>query len=401
MALVGGILFGGAIHELYPHWIYPLDRYLLSPLGQIFLRLIQFVVVPIVFCSLLIGLTKIKSAAQVGRYLLKLGLGYLLTSVLAIGLGLIASTVFHPGSGMGAWHSGEVVRAGTQINLLDWLIGLIPVNPFKSLSDGNLLQIIVCGALVAIGIQQSGQKSASFMALVESIYAISESILGLILYLAPFGVFGLIGSIIANQGIALLFQLFNYMILVVLAVAGMGGFYLVVLLCIGRQPLVFLEKFFPSLSLAFATASSNAALPIALNNAQEFDLSPEIANFAIPLGTALKRDGMALGQVINALFVAQFYGVPIDSNLLISVALSTLLASFSSAGVPGAGIVMMTTVFSTAGLPLEGVALLAGVDRLMDSFHTVLNLQGNLVNAIFLDWWETKSAPVPSPQNIT
>lgn len=388
-SLVLGIGFGATVHEIYPQWIYPLDRYLLSPMGQIFLRLIQFVVVPIVFCSLLLGLTRIKSAVQVGRYILKLLAGYLLSSAVAIGLGLVVVSVMHPGVGVPAFKVGEVVTVRTKPDLLEWLINLIPVNPLQSLSEGNLLQVIVCGILVAIGMQKSGDKSASFGQLVESIYAISESILGVILYLAPLGVFGLIGSVIANQGILILVQLFNYMAVVVLAIGVMFGLYLLVLLGIGRPPISFLRTFSPSLSLAFATASSNAALPIALNNASQFALAPEIANFAIPLGTALKRDGMAVGQVINALFVAQLYDIPIDNTLLFGVSLSTLLVSLSTAGVPGAGIVMMTTIFTAVGLPVEGVALLAGVDRLLDSFHTILNLQGNLVNAILLDWWES------------
>jgi Na+/H+-dicarboxylate symporter len=385
-----GIGFGGVVHELHPDWVEPLDRYLLGPIGQVFLRLIQFVVVPIVFCSLLIGLTRIQNASQVGRYILKLFAGYLLSSGVGIALGLALVLWIQPGVGMTGLQPGEAVTAATSPDFLDWLIGLVPVNPLQALSESNLLQVIVCGALVVIGIQKSGEKAAPFVALVESIYALSENVLALVLYLAPLGVFGLIGSIIANQGIGILGRLGQYMAVVVLAIGGLFGFYLLVLAAIGRSPGAFLRQFFPSLSLAFATASSNAALPVALNNAADFALSAEIASFAIPLGTALKRDGMAVGQVVNALFVAQLYGVAIDGTLLWRVALATLLVSFSTAGVPGAGIVMMTTIFSAAGLPLEGVALLAGVDRLMDSFHTILNLQGNLVNAIFLDWWEAR-----------
>ncbi|MFN3361192.1 MAG: dicarboxylate/amino acid:cation symporter [Pseudanabaenaceae cyanobacterium] len=388
LSLVAGIVFGGVVHEFLPTWIYPLDRYLLTPLGQIFLRLIQFVVVPIVFCSLLIGLTRIKNAQQVGRYLIKLFSTYLASSFVAISLSLVIVLLTQPGLGLVGLQGTETAPVTANTNLLDWLVSLVPTNPFQALSESNLLQVIICGALVAIGIQKSGAKANSFVALIESIYAISENILSFILYLAPFGVFGLIGSIIANQGIHILLQLFNYMAVVILAIGCMFSFYLVVLFLIRRPPIDFLQKFFPSLSLAFATASSNAALPIALNDAMSFNLPPEIANFAIPLGTALKRDGMAVGQIVNALFIAQLYQIPVDTTLLVSVSLSTLLVSFSTAGVPGAGIVMMTTIFSAAGLPLEGVALLAGVDRLMDSFHTILNLQGNLVNAIFLDWWE-------------
>jgi len=136
---------------------------------------------------------------------------------------------------------------------------------------------------------------------------------------------------------------------------------------------------------------------VALKDAESYGLSPTIASFAIPLGTALKRDGMAIGQGINALFVAQLYNVPITSSLLSAIALSTLLVSFSTAGVPGAGIVMMTTVLTAAGLPVEGVAILAGVDRLMDSFHTILNVIGNVANAAILERWEPSVEETTTP----
>lgn len=384
-----GIVSGAVIHEFFPDWIYLLDHYLLNPAGQIFLRLIQFVVVPIVFSSLIIGLTRIQSASQIGRYLLKLLTSYLLTSITAISLGLAIATFFHPGVGIIGLKNSAIIDAGSSADLLDWLINLIPTNPIEALSKSNLLQVVFSGALISIGIQKSGEKANNFIGLVESIYAISENLLSFILNIAPIGVFGLIASIIANQGILILIKLFTYMAVVVLAIGLMFTLYLIFLSSIQCQPIKFLQKFFPSLTLAFATASSNAALPLALNDAQAFGMSPQTANFAIPLGTALKRDGMAVGQAVNALFIAQLYQIPIDGKLLFTVALSTLLVSFSTAGVPGAGIVMMTTIFSASGLPLEGVALLAGVDRLMDSFHTILNLQSNLANAIILDWWES------------
>jgi proton glutamate symport protein len=390
LALGAGILFGAGLHETLPQSITPLDHYLLAPLGQVFLRLIQFVVVPIVFSSLILGLTRIQNAAQVGRLTAKLLLGYGLTSSIAVGIGIGSAIVLHPGSGMTGMLGTAVAAAGPAPDLITWLVELVPTNPLQALSTSNLLQTILSGGLIGIGIQQAGEKGKPFVALIESIYAISEKMLFLILYLAPVGVFALMASVIAVQGLGILLQLCSYMVGVVLAIGLMIGFYAVLLGLIKGKPLLFFRSFFPSLSLAFGTASSNAALPVALNNAQEaYGMSSTIASFAIPLGTALKRDGMAVGQAFNALFIAQLYDIDLTPNLLSAVALSTLLVSFSTAGVPGAGIVMMTTIFTAAGLPLEGVAILAGVDRLMDSFHTLLNVIGNTANAAILEKWET------------
>jgi proton glutamate symport protein len=167
------------------------------------------------------------------------------------------------------------------------------------------------------------------------------------------------------------------------------------------RPLHFFRSLFPALSLAFGTASSNAALPIALQNVQEsYGLRPEIATFALPLGTALKRDGSAILQGFNALFIAQVYQVPLTSSMLLAIAVSTLLVSFSTPGVPGSALITMTTVLSAAGLPIEGVAIVAGVDRLTDGFKTVLNIVGNTTNAIILSHWEPQSAAVSPEEKI-
>lgn len=398
LALGAGVVFGAGLHEWLPAYIPNLDHYLLDPLGQAFLRLIQFVVVPIVFSSLILGLTRIQNAAQVGRLTAKLLLTYFLTSIIAVGLGIGAAIVLHPGAGMTGFVTGRVEAAGKAPDLITWLVELIPTNPLEALSTSNLLQTIISGALIGIGIQQAGDKGKPFVAFTESIYIISEKILFLILYLAPVGVFALMASVIAEQGITLLGKLLTYMIGVVLSIGLMIAFYGLLLSLVKGRPVEFFRSFFPSLSLGFGTASSNAALPIALNNAQDdYGMSSTIASFAIPLGTALKRDGMAVGQAFNALFIAQLYDIEMTPKLLLAVGLSTLLVSFSTAGVPGAGIVMMTTIFTAAGLPLEGVAILAGVDRLMDSFHTLLNIIGNTANAAILEKWEPQTAGADEP----
>jgi proton glutamate symport protein len=403
LALVLGIGSGELLYLAGPDWVGPINDKGLVPIGQVFLRLIQFVVVPIVFSSLILGLNRIQNAAQVGRYTAKLLLTYLATSIIAVGLGLAIAALLQPGLGLDTSNLPAPAAVAPAPDLLDWLVQLIPTNPLQALSSGNLLQTIVAAALIGIGMQRAGAAAAPFLAVVQSVYAISEQILTLILNLAPIGVFALISSVIAVQGLDILNRLLVYMAGVVLAIGLMIGVYGLLLLLVRGRPLHFFRSFAPALSLAFGTASSNAALPIALQNAQEdYGLAPDIASFAIPLGTALKRDGMAIGQSFNSIFVAQLYHIPITPSLLSAIALSTILVSFSTAGVPGAGIVMMTTVLTAAGLPLEGIAIVAGIDRLMDGFHTILNVIGNTASAVVLAQWEgqregsTPQIPVPA-----
>ncbi len=390
MALGAGILFGIGLSQVAPASVPGIDRYFLNPIGQIFLRLIQFVVIPIVFSSLILGLTRIQDASQVGRYTLKLMTSYAITSAIAVGLGMVTCSILQPGVGITGLTLPVATIHQQSLSLLDWLISLVPVNPLEALSTGNLLQTIFSAALIGVGIQLAGEKSTSFLAGVESVYAISEKILSIILYTAPIGVFALISSIIATQGLAVIAKLLVYVLGLLLTTLLMIGLYVLALAFLQAKPLYLLQSLFPALSLAFGTASSNAALPIALQNAQDtYGLRPDIASFAIPLGTALKRDGAAILQGFNALFIAQIYHIPITSEMVLAIALSSFLVSFSTPGVPGAAIITMTTVLAAAGLPVEGVAIVAGVDRLTDGFKTVINVIGNVSNAVMLSHWET------------
>jgi Na+/H+-dicarboxylate symporter len=390
LALGMGILVGIGLNQFAPATVPALDRYVLDPIGQIFLRLVQFVVIPIVFSSLILGLTRIQDASQVGRYTLKLMISYAVTSAIAVVLGMVVCTLLQPGSGIaGLTVPTAATTQGQSPSLLDWLISLVPVNPVEALSTGNLLQTIFSAALIGVGIQLAGEKATGFLTVVESVYAISEKILSIILYTAPIGVFALMSSIIATQGLAVIAKLLFYVLGLLLSTCVMIGIYAIALAILQAKPLHLFRSLFPALSLAFGTASSNAALPLALKNAQDpYGLRSDIASFAIPLGTALKRDGSAILQGFNALFIAQIYGVPITSEMLLAIALSAFLVSFSTPGVPGSAIITMTTVLAAAGLPLEGVAIVAGVDRLTDGFKTVINVIGNVSNAVFLSIWE-------------
>jgi Na+/H+-dicarboxylate symporter len=389
LALGMGILVGAGLHQWAPASAPTIDAYLLDPLGRVFLRLVQFVVIPIVFSSLILGLTRIQDAAQVGRYTLKLMTSYGITSAIAVGLGMTICTLLQPGVGITKLALSDTLPSAQSLSLIDWLISLVPVNPFEAISTGNLLQTIFSAALVGVGIQLAAEKAASFVSLVESIYAISEKILSLILYTAPIGVFALMCSIIATQGFEVVAKLLFYVLGLLLTTLLMIGLYAIGLGLLQAKPIHFFQSLFPALSLAFGTASSNAALPVVLQNAQtNYGLRPEVASFAIPLGTALKRDGSAILQGFNALFIAQIYHVPLTAERVLAIALSSFLVSFSTPGVPGSAIITMTTVLAAAGLPIEGVAIVAGIDRLTDGFKTVINVIGNVANAVILSHWE-------------
>jgi Na+/H+-dicarboxylate symporter len=388
-ALALGIMFGTALNTSFPAAIEPLDRYLLEPIGTVFLRIIQFVVVPLIFSSLILGVTRIKDASQVGRYVIKLMTCYVVTSAISLCIGMTVALILQPGLGMTGLSVPAVASTVAAPDSIEWLISLIPINPLAALSSGNLLQVIISAALFGAGIQMAQEKAKPFVDLMESLYAISEKVLAIILYAAPIGVFALISSTIATQGLGLITRLLLYVTGLWIATAIMIGFYLILLTILKAEPVKFFRSLTPSFFLGFGTASSNAVLPLVLQNMQEnYGLRSEIASFALPLGTALKRDGATILQGFNAIFIAQIYHIPLTPSLLFTIALSSFLVSFSTPGVPGSALITMATVLSAAGLPLEGIAIVAGIDRLTDGFKTVLNVIGNSSNAILLSRWE-------------
>ena len=337
------------------------------------------------------GLTRIQGAGQVGRYTIKLMTSYLITSSIALCVGMGTAYFLQPGSGVKGFSISENISIAEAPSLISWLVSLIPVNPLEALSTGNLLQIIFSAVLLGIGVQLAKEKAKPFVELMESIYHISEKTLSIILYVAPLGVFALMSSTIATQGLELVAKLFLYVLGLVMASSIMICLDMLALFMLKADPVRFLRSLSEAITLAFGTASSNAALPVVLQNIQEnYGLREEIASFAIPLGTALKRDGAAILQGFNALFVAQIYQVPLTPSLLTAIAVSSLLVSFSTPGVPGSALITMATVLSASGLPLEAIALVAGIDRLTDGFKTVVNIIGNSVNAIILSHWEAE-----------
>ena len=394
-ALAVGMMFGTVLNTTFPLAIEPLDRYLLAPIGAGFLRIIQFVVVPLIFSSLILGVNRIQGTGQVGRYVLKLMTCYVVTSTISLCIGMAVALFLQPGAGVTGFVMPASTDAAVAPDSIDWLVSLIPINPLGALSSGNLLQIIFSAALFGTGIHMAEAKAQPFVDFLESVYVISEKVLSVILYAAPLGVFALISSTIATQGLGLLVRLSLYVLGLFIASAIMAVFYLIILTLLKAEPAKFFRSLIPSFFLGFGTASSNAVLPMVLQNMQDdYGLRSEIASFALPLGTALKRDGATILQGFNAIFIAQIYHVPLTPSLLFTIGLSSFLVSFSTPGVPGSALITMATVLSAAGLPLEGIAIVAGIDRLTDGFKTVLNVIGNSSNAILLSLWEPAPAQV-------
>ncbi|MEW8973991.1 MAG: dicarboxylate/amino acid:cation symporter [Tissierellaceae bacterium] len=352
-------------------------------IGQVFLRSIMMLVVPLVFVSLVNGAASIGDIKKLGRIGVKTIAFYLATTAMAIVIALILGSVIKPGIGldMGAIEAVETtIKEKTPLAQI--LYEMVPRNPIQAMAEGNMLQIIVFAILTGIGLSILGEKGKALLSLFNDLNELIMKLVEIVMLFAPIGVFGLIARTFATTGLAALIPLAKYVIgvyigLAIHATLVYGGLFKTMTgLSIGT----FYKKFLPAMSVAFSTASSGATLPVSIDICEnDLGISKEIASFTIPLGSTINMDGTAIMQGIATFFVAQVYNIPVTMGMMLTVVLTATLASIGTAGVPGAGAIMLSMVLESVGLPLEGMALIMGIDRLVDMGRTAINVTGDAV----------------------
>lgn len=385
IALALGIVAGIIVYNL-PGGAFK-DTFLINGLfqlvGQIFLRSIMMLVVPLVFVSLVTGAASMGDVKKLGRVGAKTITFYLGTTAVAIIIALVLGSVFKPGIGldMSAIEAVEVT-VGTKTPLVQILYEMIPRNPIQAMAEGNMLQIIVFALLSGVGLSLLGEKGKYLINLFENLNELIMKLVSIVMLFAPIGVFGLIAKTFSTVGYAGLVPLAKYILLVYLGLIIHASFVYGGLFKIftGLSIKTFYKKYFPAMSVAFSTASSGATLPVSLDIAENrLGINKEIAAFTIPLGATINMDGTAIMQGVATLFVAQVYGIELTFGMMLTVVLTATLASIGTAGVPGAGAIMLTLVLQSIGLPLEGIGLIMGVDRLVDMARTAINVTGDAV----------------------
>jgi Na+/H+-dicarboxylate symporter len=351
--------------------------------GQIFLRAIMMLVVPLVFISLVNGAASMGDVKKLGRVGVKTVGFYLTTTAIAVVIALMLGFFLKPGIGLDM-SSIEVVEPviNEKVPLIQILYEMVPRNPISAMAEGNMLQIIVFAILTGVGLSLLGKKVELLIKLFENLNDLIMKLVKIVMVFAPVGVFGLIAKTFATVGYAGLLPLIKYILTVYLGLAIHMFFVYGGLLkgITNLSPKTFYKKFLPAMSVAFSTASSNATVPVSLEIAEkELGISKNIASFTIPLGATINMDGTAIMQGIAVFFIAQVYGYELTTGMMITVILTATLASIGTAGVPGAGTIMLSMVLQSIGLPLEGIGLIMGIDRLVDMGRTVTNITGDAV----------------------
>ena len=320
-------------------------------------------------------------SAKLGRISVKTIAIYLITTAFAVSIGLLFGALFTPGEGMNMVASG-VQETKQAPSLVQILVGLVPTNPVAAFAEGNILQIIVFAIALGVSMNLIGEKAAPAVKLFDSLAEVFYKLTDLVMRCAPIGVFALIAGVVASHGIEVLLPLASVIGVIYLAsithmLLVYGG---LVSLLARLSPLRFFKGVAPALAVAFSTSSSAGTLPVSIECARKnLGVSQGVAGFVLPVGATINMDGTAIYQGVLALFIAQAFGIDLNAGQYLMIILTATLASIGTAGVPGAGLIMLGLVLTSVGLPLEGVALIAGIDRILDMARTTVNVAGDLM----------------------
>lgn len=364
------------------------------PVGDLFLRLIRMVVVPLVFASLLVGTASLGDPKKLGRIGMKTVGFYLVTTALAITIGLLIANSVQPGSRLPADTQQELMAsyqeqaAGAEASLrqrpstVDTLLQVVPTNPAEALAGGDMLQIIFFAMFfgVALTLIKDRARADQIIGFFDGVTDAMIVVVHVVMELAPYGVFALIAAVIAEYGLQVLLSLLIYSACVLVGLLlhmtlVYGG---AVFALGGMSPLFFFRGIRQAQAIAFATSTSSGTLPVTMECAEKnLGVSEEIASFVLPLGSTVNMDGTALYQGVATVFIAQVFGIDLSIGQQLTIVLMATLASIGAAGVPGVGVITLAMVLETLGLPLEGIALILGVDRFLDMARTAVNITGD------------------------
>ena len=366
----------------------------IKPFGTIFLNLIKWIVCPLVFFSIMAGVVSMRDIRKVGAIGGSTVVYYLCTTAFAVAIGLLFANLFKGIFPVLSTTDLVYEPSATTVNFMDTLVGIFPSNFIKPFVDANMLQIIVASLFIGFALILIADRHEMDFKVVNVANDICMKAMEMILKLSPIGVFCLLCPVVAENGPAVLGSLAK-----VLLVAYLG--YVVHAVVVysasvkalgGLSPLKFFKGMLPAIMMAFSSASSVGTLPLNMECTEKLGADREVASFVLPLGATINMDGTAIYQGVCAVFIASCYGITLTFPQMLTIVLTATLASIGTAGVPGAGMVMLAMVLQSVGLPVEGIALVAGIERIFDMGRTVVNITGDASCAIVVSRMQRKRA---------
>ena len=391
IALIAGLVVGILIHYFMPAGHFRDDvlvEGIFYTIGQVFIRLMQMLVVPLVFFSIADGCRNLGDTETLGKVGVRIVLFYICTTALAIFLSLMLARIIGPGKGMNmSLGANEFeVDGGEEFSLSKTILNFVPTNPIGALANGEMIQIIIFAVIVGLLIASMEDRLITLGNVVTEMNDLMMGMTMWVMKLAPIGVFFLISRTFASLGYDVIISMLSYMATV------LGGLlvqlilvYMVLLTVFTRvNPVNFLKKFAPVMTFAFSTASSNATVPVNIKTLEEMGVDRKISSFTIPLGATINMDGTAIMQGVAVVFIANAYNIELTAADFATVILTATIASVGTAGIPSVGLITLSMVLQSVGLPVEGIAMIMGIDRILDMARSAINISGDATGTIIV-----------------
>ena len=350
----------------------------LKPIGDIFIRCLRLIVVPLILATLITGVVSTGNIKNLGKTGISTLIYFMVTTTLAVLIGLLIAHIFQPGTGLSL---GELKAFKTPdpVGPAQMIVSMFPMNPMEALAEGNVLQIIIFALLFGAGLSMTGDKGKPIADFFKSLAEVMFKVSDIVISFAPYGVFALIAWTTGKFGLDILMPMGKLIIAVLVAcLVHIFVSYTLIVATVARiSPFAFLKKVMEPALVGLSTCSAAAAFPFSMRAQKHLGVSPKVSGFTLPMALTINMDGTALYQAVAAMFIANAYGIDLSFTQQGTIVATAVLASVGTASIPGGGLIMLTMVLQSVGLPLEGIAIVAGIDRILDMFRTTTNIFGD------------------------
>lgn len=378
LGLILGIIFGIYLPQ-YVNYI--------KPIGDIFLRLIKMIITPLIFFSLVSGITSMNDTSALGRVGMKAVAAFFGTTFFATVFGLTVALVLKPGVGIHIDFTSSETTSRTSFNIIDFFVNIVPDNAVGAFANGDVLQVVFFAIFVGITLNKMKSIGEPVTDLIHVMSKLILKIISFVIQLSPYGAFALTGRIVGMQGVEVMISLSKLIVAVVVAMTFQYlVFGLLIYVFCRVSPIPFYKKSFEYQILAFSTSSSKATLATTMQVCREkLGISESSTSFVLPIGASINMDGFAINLSLTTIFFAQMMGVTLAPHDYLVIILTSTLGSIGGAGIPGASLIMLPMVLSSVHLPIEGVAIIAGIDRILDMLRTTINITGDATITMIID----------------
>ena len=356
--------------------------------GNLFIKLMKMLVVPLVFFSIVVGVASISDVRTIGSIGGTTILIYLITTAIAVTIALEIGIIIQPGLGLNMGGITETANLTVNQTMTDTILNIIPDNPFSSLANGDMLPVIIFGLLIGIILAKLKEKAETFNKIFTEGNRIMMEMTSIVMKFAPIGVFCLMAKTFGSLGFDGIIPLTKYIICVLIGLAIQAFIVYPSLLVIFTRlnPIKFFKRFISVMFFAFSSSTSNATIPLNLDKLSEMGVSRDVSSFTIPLGATINMDGTAIMQGVAVMFAAQAYGIDLGTSALLTVIFTAVMASVGTAGVPSVGLVTLTMVFNSVGLPVQAIGIIFGIDHILDMVRTAVNVTGDAICTIIVSF---------------